>query len=162
MVYHLPMGTQDQTFYTYASPHGPLTLGSDGEGITEVVFGESTLSGINAPSALTNKAATQIQEYLAGRRREFDIPLTPRGTPFQLKVWEVAGTIPYGETLKPQEVAALLQNPQGYRAVGAAARRNRLAPFIPTHRILLSGSADSMGKLMRAFIALEQRVSNQS
>jgi methylated-DNA-[protein]-cysteine S-methyltransferase len=84
----------------------------------------------------------QLGEYFDGRRTEFDLPLDPVGTPFQLAVWNVLRTIPYGDTLTYGEQAARLGDPNKARAVGAANGRNPISIVVPCHRVV-----GSSGKL---------------
>jgi methylated-DNA-[protein]-cysteine S-methyltransferase len=81
-------------------------------------------------------ATTQIAEYFAGERKEFDLPLRPQGTEFELKVWEQLLRIPYGETRSYGEVARALGDPGAAQAVGAANGRNPIAIVIPCHRVI--------------------------
>ena len=74
------------TYYSYFTPHGPITVAANGRAITRIALGKAPLAGVCAPSELTNKAATQVQEYLAGKRTSFSLPLSPCGTPFQQQV----------------------------------------------------------------------------
>lgn len=78
----------------------------------------------------------QIQEYFAGLRQTFDVPLCPVGTPFQLDVWRVLLTIPYGETCSYADEARKLGNPKALRAVANANGRNRMPILIPCHRVV--------------------------
>jgi O-6-methylguanine DNA methyltransferase len=81
--------------------------------------------------------AEQLAEYFAGSRREFDVPLAPRGTPFQLAVWEKLTKIPYGSTTSYGGVAAALgKSPVASRAVGLANGRNPVSIIIPCHRVI--------------------------
>ena len=73
---------------------------------------------------LIRRAAAQLQEYFAGKRKVFDLPLAPEGTPFQHRIWAVLRSIPYGQTLTYGEVAARAGNPKASRAVGMANNRN--------------------------------------
>ena len=113
-----------------------MTLAADGSGIVGLSFGEADLGGERAPSSLTNKAATQLQEYLAGRRKRFDLPLEPEGTAFQLSVWQAVSSIPYGQTRSYSWVADRIGKPRAARAVGMANNRNPLPVFIPCHRVI--------------------------
>ena len=124
------------TFFTYATPIGHLTIASDGNAITELAFGACALSGTEKPSELTNRAANQLQEYLAGKRTAFDLPLALRGTPFQKRVWAELLAIPYGQTRTYSEVARALGNPSSVRAVGAASGKNPLLILVPCHRVV--------------------------
>lgn len=88
------------------------------------------------PSPLTGKARQQLQEYLEGRRREFDLPLDPRGTRFQQEVWQALGTVPYGETISYGELARRAGRTGAFRAVGQAVGKNPISILIPCHRII--------------------------
>ena len=157
MGYHGGMASQADTFFTYATAHGPLTLRATGRGIAEVAFGQEQLAGANKPSALTNRAATELQEYLAGKRRDFDVPLDLQGSAFQKEVWTEVCAIGYGELRTAGEVAEALGKPGAHRAVGTAIRASRLAPLVPTHRVTNTHKTGKQAKLFRALAALEQR-----
>lgn len=88
------------------------------------------------PSALTDRAARQLEEYFAGKRREFDLPLNPRGTPFQRRVWDALLRIPYGESRSYRQQTESLGNPKAIRAVGRANGANPIAVVIPCHRVI--------------------------
>lgn len=82
-------------------------------------------------------AAAQLREYFAGERTEFDLPLAPRGTPFQLLVWEELARIPYGKTCSYGEVAlAIGKSLLASRAVGLANGRNPISIIVPCHRVI--------------------------
>ncbi len=93
------------------------------------------------PTPLADEAARQVRAYLAGQRREFDLPLAPRGTDFQRAVWEQVSAIPYGRTRTYGEIAAALGRPGSARAVGAAVGRNPIWLAIPCHRVVGKGGA---------------------
>jgi methylated-DNA-[protein]-cysteine S-methyltransferase len=81
--------------------------------------------------------AAQLGEYFAGERTAFDLPLAPRGTPFQLAVWAELTRIPYGKTVSYGEVAAALgKSPLASRAVGLANGRNPISIIVPCHRVI--------------------------
>jgi methylated-DNA-[protein]-cysteine S-methyltransferase len=81
--------------------------------------------------------AAQLGEYFAGERTAFDLPLAPRGTPFQLAVWAELTRIPYGKTVSYGEVAAALgKSPVASRAVGLANGRNPISIIVPCHRVI--------------------------
>ncbi|HEX2485770.1 MAG TPA: methylated-DNA--[protein]-cysteine S-methyltransferase [Myxococcota bacterium] len=87
-----------------------------------------------------NRAAiAQVLEYLAGKRRAFELPLDLRGTPFQLSVWEALLAVPYGETRTYAEVARRIGHPAAVRAVGAANGANPVPLVVPCHRVVASG-----------------------
>ncbi|HMK98490.1 MAG TPA: methylated-DNA--[protein]-cysteine S-methyltransferase [Acidimicrobiales bacterium] len=82
------------------------------------------------------KAEEQLQAYFAGELREFDLPLAPRGTPWQQNVWSTLTKIPFAETRSYGEVAREAGNPRASRAVGSANNRNPIALIIPCHRVI--------------------------
>lgn len=151
----------ESAFYTYNTPVGRVTIASNGCAITAIAIGEVCFPGARKPAPLTNDAANQLQEYLAGRRRYFDLPLDPAGSPFQKKVWQEMMDIPYGNTKTYGEVACAVGSPRGARAVGMAANRNPIAIVIPCHRVLasdgkLGGYAYGAG-VKRFLLDLERR-----
>ena len=88
------------------------------------------------PTPLLLRAFAQLEEYLAGVRKKFDLPLAPAGTPFQRKVWNALEQIPYGQTRSYRQIAEAVNSPKGFRAVGMANNRNPIAVFIPCHRVI--------------------------
>ena len=87
-------------------------------------------------SETIKKTARQLEEYFAGERREFDLPLAFTGTEFQNLVWEALMLIPYGETRTYGWIAAQIGNPKGARAVGMANNRNPIVVICPCHRVI--------------------------
>ncbi|MCU1378622.1 MAG: methylated-DNA (protein)-cysteine S-methyltransferase [Acidimicrobiales bacterium] len=88
----------------------------------------------------------QLREYFAGQRTEFDLPLEPSGTPFQLAVWAALEEIPFGETRGYGELARRIGRPSASRAVGAANGRNPISIIVPCHRVIGSdGSLTGYG-----------------
>lgn len=149
------MTKAEQTYFTYLTPLGPMTVASDGTAVTHVLFGTHVLEGRAAPTELTNRTANELQEYLAGKRTAFDIPLAPAGTEFQHAVWKALQNIPYGQTRSYADIAAVVGNPKATRAVGSANNRNPIAVLIPCHRVV-----GSNGKLTgyAGGLALKQRL----
>jgi methylated-DNA-[protein]-cysteine S-methyltransferase len=87
--------------------------------------------------AIASRLESQLGEYFAGGRREFDIPLDlGGGSEFRRRVWQVVARIPYGETLSYAEVAAEAGNPSAYRAAGSACGANPIVIVIPCHRVV--------------------------
>ena len=82
------------------------------------------------------EARRQLDEYFAGRRRVFSLPLDIQGTPFQRRVWDVLAHIPYGHTLTYGDVASQIRQPTAMRAVGAASGQNPLPIVVPCHRVV--------------------------
>ncbi|MBQ9041860.1 MAG: methylated-DNA--[Eggerthellaceae bacterium] len=151
------MAQPQSTYFTYATVHGPITIRATKRGVAEIAFEQTTLEGTCAASEITNTAATQIQEYLAGKRHTFNVPIDAAGTAFQQTVWTEVCAVPYGETRTAAEIAEALGKPGSHRSVGTAIRQNKLAPIIPTHRIPVANATGRQAKIMRALLALEQR-----
>jgi methylated-DNA-[protein]-cysteine S-methyltransferase len=105
-------------------------------------------------------AAKQVIEYLEGKRRAFELPLDPRGTDFQCRVWRALCDIPFGETISYAELARRVGKPAAVRAVGAANGANPLALVVPCHRVVASGGGlggDGGGlELKQRLLALER------
>ena len=121
-----------------SSPLGPLRL----------LACDGALCGVymnlqNAPPASPGpaepvllRAAQQLAEYFAGTRRDFDLPLRPRGTDFQQTVWRALAEIPYGVTRSYVELATTIGRPGACRAVGGANSKNPLGIVVPCHRVI--------------------------
>jgi|SRR5262249_42197538 len=88
---------------------------------------------------ILEEAARQLRAYFAGRLWQFDVPLDPQGTDFQLRVWRALLGIPYGETRSYAKVATAIGAPKAVRAVGAANGANPIAIIVPCHRVIGSG-----------------------
>lgn len=121
---------------TVDSPLGPLLLTSVDGALTALDW---TRADRDAPDALLDKAARQLDAYFAGRLHRFDLPLRPAGTPFRQSVWSAMLAIPYGGTATYGGVARALGS--GPRAVGGACGANPIPVIIPCHRILGGGGA---------------------
>jgi len=138
------------------SPVGPLLLAASGAGLHAIEFATARhpvrrdASWRKASDAgshlLLRRAQNQLEEYFAGTRRVFDLPLAAQGTPFQRQVWQALAGIPYGQTLSYAELAARVQRPRAVRAVGAANGRNPLPIVLPCHRVIgADGSLTGFG-----------------
>ncbi len=90
----------------------------------------------NDRNPLIAQAAQQLAAYFAGTRRVFDLPLDMQGTPFQVRVWQYLGTIPYGQTRSYAQVAEAIGAPSAVRAVGAANGANPIPIVVPCHRVI--------------------------
>ena len=105
---------------------------------------------------------SQLTEYFEGKRRRFDLPLAPEGTPFQQRVWNALMDIPYGETISYGELARRVGNPNASRAVGAANGQNPIPIVIPCHRVIgANGKLTGFGgglPIKERLLALEARV----
>lgn len=111
-------------------------------------------------------ASEQVRSYLAGERREFDLPLAPHGTAFQQRVWRALREIPYGETRCYGKVAAQLGNANASRAVGRANATNPICVIIPCHRVVgADGSLTGFAfgeEIKRRLLELENALVAQS
>lgn len=129
-----------KSFYFYDMPVvGRIAICEEGGYLTEFHFKRPAgrLGEVNVKETpLHAMARQQLEEYFKGVRRNFDLPLSPRGTEFQLKVWRALVDIPYGETRCYGQIAEAVGNPKAARAVGLANNRNPLAIFIPCHRVI--------------------------
>ena len=142
-----------------SSPFGPVLVAVDETGaLIRVEFlGERTAGALeqsltadgdvlDRDAARCQAPADQLAEYFGGDRREFDLPLAPRGTDFEKRVWEHLRKIPHGKTISYRELAARVGNPSAYRAVGRANGRNPIAIVIPCHRVIgVDGSLTGYG-----------------
>ena len=145
------------------SPIGKIGIADDGSGISDLFFcvRDKRPDAIERSTALLKKAAAQMDEYFAGKRRTFDLPLSLSGTAFQLAVWNALLTIPYGETRSYKDIAERIGNPKAVRAVGMANNRNPVSIIVPCHRVI--GSDGSLvgyggGVQMKDFLLrLERR-----
>ncbi len=127
------------------SPVGGLLLAAANDGLRVLSFinGRKTIEPdpewlAVAPdaSATLRETVRQLRAYWARGLREFDLPLKPQGTPFQLMVWKQLCAIPYGTTISYGELARRVGNPKGSRAVGLANGSNPIAIVIPCHRVI--------------------------
>jgi len=115
----------------FKTPFGPAWASIDGNGaVTAFYFGVGEGSGHSAV------LARQVEEFFAGARRDFDLPLAPKGTPFQKRVWAELLRIPFGETISYGELARRIGNPAASRAVGRANATNPISLIVPCHRVI--------------------------
>jgi methylated-DNA-[protein]-cysteine S-methyltransferase len=143
------------------TPVGRLVLESDDDvliGIWLPTSGRHARGdGQDAPPVLKD-AATQLEEYFARERTEFDIPMELDGTGFQKEVWAELSLIPYGETISYGELARRVGRPRGPRAVGQANGKNPIAIVVPCHRVVASNGIGGYGgglPMKRALLAME-------
>jgi methylated-DNA-[protein]-cysteine S-methyltransferase len=151
------------------TPIGRLLLVADAQGLREVWFESGRHQKAPAPhwvrdAAKLAFAREQLEEYFAGTRQAFALPLHPLGTPFQLAVWHELARIPYGVTTSYGEMARRIGQPQAVRAVGAANGRNPLPIVLPCHRVIgADGSLTGFGgglPTKRYLLAMEQRIAH--
>ena len=121
-----------------------MLLIADGDALTQckwVLSGHNHIDSfpIEPKNGIIRMAISQISEYLAGQRRNFNIPLRLEGTEFRMKVWNEMRRIPYGETITYKELAQRIGSPDACRAVANACGANPFPILIPCHRVIASG-----------------------
>jgi len=146
------------------SPVGRLLLAGNGESLVQMCFQSGPRpvqphGGWVADAAPFRAVIAQLAEYFAGKRRRFDLPLAPRGTEFQRRVWWALTEIPYGKTISYGELARRIGKPSASRAVGLANGANPLPIIVPCHRVIgADGSLTGFGgglAIKRKLLALE-------
>lgn len=121
----------------YETPLGKIIITENGEAITGLYFRETLPEGVySRETPLIKRAYQELQEYLAGKRQGFDLPLSPQGTDFQQKVWKALQNIPYGAVCSYKEIARAIGNEKACRAVGGANNKNPISIIIPCHRVI--------------------------
>jgi methylated-DNA-[protein]-cysteine S-methyltransferase len=143
------------------TPIGRIVLEADGDVLIGLRLPNEQRHGRRDPDdvpPILKETATQLEEYFAGERTDFDLTMELDGTPFQREVWAELARIPYGETISYGELARRVGRPRGPRAVGQANGRNPIAIIVPCHRVLASNGIGGYGgglKVKRALLALE-------
>lgn len=137
--------------FTHRSPLGDLWLGATADGrLCLCEFAPSRPAvlkrfidkpGSGKMPAVVKTAMRQLDEYFAGHRREFELPLAQPGTPFQTLVWNALRSIPYGSTITYAQLADSIGRPTACRAAASACRANALGIIVPCHRVIGSSSA---------------------
>lgn len=129
------------TFCTQSCPLGWITLATSTDAnqqevITALHFSDEVDAVITPSTALQQEACRQLDEYFAGSRQQFNLPLAPQGTAFQQQVWQALLTIAHGEHRSYKDIALSINNPKAMRAVGLANSRNPIALIISCHRVI--------------------------
>lgn len=119
----------------YNSPIGELYITNDEKSLLSVSFETGNFS-LNIKNKITDNTIKQLNEYFQGKRKTFDLPLNPKGTEFQKKVWQELKKIPYGATKSYKDIAIAIGNPNSSRAVGNANNKNPIPIIIPCHRVI--------------------------
>ncbi len=151
----------------HTSPLGTLVLAASDDGLCGLYFDRHKY--FEGPHGWTRsdahpvlrQASEQIDDYFAGRRKAFDLPLDLRGTPFQQSVWKALLELPFGATCTYREIAQRIASPRAIRAAGTAIGRNPVSIIVPCHRVLgvsgdLSGYAGGLER-KRFLLELERR-----
>ena len=150
------------------TPIGRLRLLSTGTHLAAIEFSNQhsdTAGDTCSSDEVLERSASQLQEYFAGRRKTFDLPLAPRGTDFQCCVWRALSDIPWGTVCSYADIARAIDRPKAVRAVGAANGRNPLPIVVPCHRVIgsdgsltgFAGGLDMKRKLLALEGSLEDR-----
>jgi len=161
-----------KVYYTvFSSPLGMIFLASTEKGVCRLEIGGDEAAFVRELKErfgnevfrdywFKTKAICQVEEYLAGERREFRLPLDIRGTEFQRKVWKAMRQIPYGQVKSYGELARQAGHPGAARAVGSACGANPLPIIVPCHRVVGSHGLGGYGyglKLKKWLLRLEAR-----
>jgi methylated-DNA-[protein]-cysteine S-methyltransferase len=133
-------------FSSYISPIGHMLLVASEHGLRSIDFDyekKKLAAARQNPEMAESDAALvetrrQLDEYFAGARREFTMPLDLKGTDFQLRCWNALLAIPYGETRSYADQARAVGSPRGFRAVGMANHDNPIPIIVPCHRVITS------------------------
>jgi methylated-DNA-[protein]-cysteine S-methyltransferase len=140
------------TYTTIDSPLGPLLATSEGGSLTGLSFQSGRRPAVPAARLgrddgdILAALERQLREYFDGERRAFELPLAPRGSDWELRVWDALLGIPYGETRSYGEIAREVCTIGAARAVGLANARNPIAVIVPCHRVIGSdGSLTGYG-----------------
>ena len=137
-----------------STPIGVITLIASDQGITRILFPTESLQDVglgDLPPAedadpVLDEAVTQLGEYFAGDRREFDLPLDLHGTEFQRQAWMALADVPFGSTTTYGAQAERIGRPGAFRAVGSANGQNPVPIVLPCHRIIgADGSLTGFG-----------------
>ena len=155
------------TFFTiFQSPLGPLLLMSDGTSLTGLHTDNDKHRPAIRPDWIRDdhappfaRTVSQLRAYFDGALTEFDLPLAPSGTAFQMKVWRELCNIRFGETISYAELARRIGRPTASRAVGHSNARNPISIVVPCHRVIgadnsLTGYAGGLDR-KRMLLALE-------
>jgi methylated-DNA-[protein]-cysteine S-methyltransferase len=159
--------TPDSVYYTLMdSPFGEILVARNFKGLCYIEFQAGPSPIVPGAAWIFDQEAfedaqSQLRAYFAGELFQFDLPLAPAGTPFQLRVWQALKTIPYGKVISYAELAGKIgRSRSSARAVGAANGKNPLPIVIPCHRVIGShGELTGYGgglHIKEALLALER------
>jgi methylated-DNA-[protein]-cysteine S-methyltransferase len=124
------------TYYAYYdSPIGLIEVGATDESVTSLFFVNERREGATS-NVVSAEAIRQLDEYFAGKREEFELPLKLTGTEFQRQVWTELTSIPFGQTVSYGDLARAIGKPTAVRAVGAANGDNPISIIVPCHRVV--------------------------
>jgi methylated-DNA-[protein]-cysteine S-methyltransferase len=118
------------------TPLGKVVASANTQGLCELDFADEAEYVQNGSNPYLDRLRVELAEYFAGKRREFAVLLAPKGTPFQIGVWETLRKIPYGQTMSYAAEAELLGRASAVRAVASANGKNPISILIPCHRVI--------------------------
>lgn len=144
MMVHMQLNYQ-----TLKSPIGDLFIIADSKNLHAVIFEQNWIKFhkdqeklgvefIEKENALIKKTKNQLNQYFAGKRKNFDLPYKLQGTSFQKKAWQALSKIGYGKTKSYKDQAILVTSPKAVRAIGSANSKNPLCIILPCHRVIAS------------------------
>ncbi len=155
-----------KNIFFYETQIGEIGIEENTNAITNLYFGRQhrSVDAVINETSLLKESAKQLNEYLLGNRKVFDLPLAPMGTEFQTKIWNNLLTIPYGETNSYKDVASGIGQEKATRAVGNANNKNPILIFIPCHRVVgsdgkLVGYAGGI-EVKKHLLTLEKQYAN--
>ena len=156
------MTSQTDVHALIPSPFGDLLATSTNGALTALSW-QNAAPGMDVPArsphTVLGELRRQLDEYWEGRRRQFDVPISMSGTPFQLDVWAALAKIPHGRTTTYAQLARAVGRPAAFRAAGSANGANPIAILVPCHRVIgsngsLTGYAGGIGR-KRSLLRLE-------
>jgi methylated-DNA-[protein]-cysteine S-methyltransferase len=146
------------SYLEHQGPLGKLILAATPKGLCGLYFDQHKYFDgpqdwrYDPDQPLLQQAARQLDEYFAGKRQRFELPLDLQGTPFQRAIWEALLALPFGATASYSEIARRVTKPDAVRAAGTAIGRNPISIIVPCHRVL-----GSSGKLSGYAGGLERK-----
>lgn len=139
--------------YTYDTILGSVTFVEENGALVVITTQHyQAKESVCLETNIIKEAYRQLTEFLSGKRKEFDLPLLLKGTPFQKQVWEALLNIPFGETRSYKQIAEAIGNPKAVRAVGMANNKNPLLIVVPCHRVI-----GANGKLVGYAVGLDKK-----
>jgi len=130
----------------YQTPIGFASITEEDHFITSIYMHDEEFEITIPETPLLKKAVQQLDEYFAGNRKNFDLPIKQQGSDFQQKVWEQLLKIDYGKTISYLQQSKFMNNPLGIRAIASANGKNHLIIVVPCHRVIGSdGSLTGFG-----------------
>lgn len=119
----------------YETEIGWIEIAGGDEGISSILFVDQP-GEENSTHPIVVQAVKELDEYFQKKRRHFTVPLQPKGTDFQKRVWKALQTVPFGKTASYLDMATKIGNPKAVRAIGGANSRNPISIIVPCHRII--------------------------